>query len=75
MSHVDSSSTSGKVVKAKREQWKNSSKQLLDGGQCKKVSTSGKGRLKKPARKLKKKTTANAPSGKSQKEHLEEKRQ
>ena len=74
VSHVDSSSTPGKVAKAQRKQWKSSSKPLLDGGQGKKASTSRKGRLEKLARKIKQ-TTANVPSGKSQKERLEEERQ
>ena len=53
---------------------KNSGKPLLDGGQGKKASTSRKGRLEKTAKTIKQ-TTANAPSGKSQKERLEEDRQ
>ena len=53
---------------------KNSGKPLLDGGQGKKASTSRKGRLEKTAKTIKQ-TTANAPSGKSQKERLEEERQ
>ena len=74
VSHVDSSSTPGKVAETQREQWKNSSKPLLDGRQGKRASISRKGRLEKPARKTKQ-ATANALPGKSQKERMVEERQ
>ena len=74
VSHVNNSSTPRKVAKAQREQWKKSSKSLLDAGQGKSESLSRNGRLERPARKTKQ-VTGNAPSGKIQKERLAEERQ
>ena len=74
MDHGNSSSTPMKVSEAQCDQWKKSNKPLLDGGQGKQDWLARTGRLERPAQKTKQ-VVGGAPSGKSQKERLDEERQ
>ena len=62
------------VDKAQREQWRKSSKPLLDKGEGKKEGLTRNGKLERPARKTQQVVSC-APSGKSQKERVAEERQ
>ena len=62
------------VARAQREQWRRSSKPLLDRGEGKKEGLTRGGKLERPARKTRQVGSC-APSGKSQKERSAEERQ